>query len=198
MNKKWRWNAAQFAERKWWQNYLKNKDIPGYLSWKKEYWQNLLKKCTHYFSIHSEDSILDAGCGPAGMFMLFENNKTVAFDPLIDVYETDLPHFKKNMYPYVHFVNAGLEDFTSTEKFDILFCMNAINHVHDIEKSFAEFLEKQGIKTKIITNNIYAKEANELYPKIDSSPLMNIIKQRKQKVKNGVTFKETFKRKFHI
>ncbi|MBK6820128.1 MAG: methyltransferase domain-containing protein [Bacteroidetes bacterium] len=136
MNKKWRWNAAQFAERKWWQNYLKNKDIPGYLSWKKEYWQNLLKKCTHYFSIHSEDSILDAGCGPAGMFMLFENNKTVAFDPLIDVYETDLPHFKKNMYPYVHFVNSGLEDFTSTEKFDILFCMNAINHVHDIEKSF--------------------------------------------------------------
>lgn len=69
------------------------------------------------------------------MFMLFENNKTVAFDPLIDVYETDLPHFKKNMYPYVHFVNAGLEDFTSTEKFDILFCMNAINHVHDIEKA---------------------------------------------------------------
>jgi len=46
--------------------------------------------------------------------------------------------------------------------------------------------------------SIYAKEANELYPKIDSSPLMNIIKQRKQKVKNGVTFKETFKRKFHI
>ena len=75
------------------------------------------------------------------------------------------------------------------------------NHIlqeNDIEKSFAEFLEKQGIKTKIITNDIYAKEANELYPKIDSSPLMNIIKQRKQKVKNGVTFKETFKRKFHI
>ena len=55
---------------------------------------------------------------------------------MIDVYETDLPHFKKNMYPYVHFVNAGLEDFTSTEKFDILFCMNAINHVNDIEKCY--------------------------------------------------------------
>ena len=79
-----------------------------------------------------------------------------------------------------------------------MFSVGSILQENDIEKSFAEFLEKQGIKTRIITNDIYAKEANELYPKIDSSPLMNIIKQRKQKVKNGVTFKETFKRKFHI
>ena len=83
-------------------------------------------------------------------------------------------------------------------KDNIVFSVGSILQENDIEKSFAEFLEKQGIKTKIITNDIYAKEANELYPKIDSSPLMNIIKQRKQKVKNGVTFKETFKRKFHI
>ena len=76
--------------------------------------------------------------------------------------------------------------------------MGSILQENDIEKSFAEFLEKQGIKTKIITNDIYAKEANKLYPKIDSSPLINMIKQRKQTVKNGVAFKETFKRKFHI
>lgn len=29
---KWRWNAAQFAERKWWQNYLKTKEVSEYLS----------------------------------------------------------------------------------------------------------------------------------------------------------------------
>lgn len=140
MNRKWRWNAAQFAERKWWKNYLKNKDITEYLSWKKEYWTDLLKKCTHYFTIRPEDKILDAGCGPAGMFMLFENNQTVAFDPLIDNYEIDLPHFKKNMYPSVQFVNAGLEDFSTDKKFNVIFCMNAINHVHDIEKSFDNLL----------------------------------------------------------
>jgi 2-polyprenyl-6-hydroxyphenyl methylase/3-demethylubiquinone-9 3-methyltransferase len=136
MNRKWRWNAAQFAERKWWQNYLKNKDIPAYLTWKKEYWQSLLQKSTHYFSLAATDRILDAGCGPAGMFMLFDDHPTVAFDPLIDQYEQDLPHFKKSMYPHVQFVNAGLEDFTTKEKFSVLFCMNAINHVHDIGKSF--------------------------------------------------------------
>ena len=136
MNRKWRWNAAQFAERKWWKKYLKNKDVASYLSWKKEYWQNLLKKCTHYFSISAASKILDAGCGPAGMFMLFDQNETVAFDPLIESYENDLPHFKKSMYPSVQFVNAGLEYFSSEKKFDVIICMNAINHVDDIEKSF--------------------------------------------------------------
>ncbi len=136
MKRKWRWNAAQFAERKWWKNYLKNKDITEYLTWKKEYWTDLLKKCTHYFTIIPEHKILDAGCGPAGMFMLFGNNETVAFDPLIDNYNTDLPHFRKDMYPSVQFVNAGLEDFETEKKFNVIFCMNAINHVHDIEKSF--------------------------------------------------------------
>lgn len=68
-------------------------------------------------------------------------------------------------------------------KDNIVFSVGSILQENDIEKSFAEFLEKQGIKTKIITNDIYAKEANELYPKIESSPLMNIIKQRKQKSK---------------
>ena len=140
MNKKWRWNAAQFAERKWWQQYLKNKDIPTYLAWKKNYWLDLLKKCTHYFSIKNEDIILDAGCGPAGMFMLFDNNKTVAFDPLINLYEQDLPHFKKSWYPSISFVNAGLEDFAYPSKFDVLFCMNAINHVADIEQSFENLI----------------------------------------------------------
>ena len=57
MNKKWRWAAAQFAERKWWQNYLKGKDVPAYLTWKKAYWNDLLKICAQYFSIAPSDKI---------------------------------------------------------------------------------------------------------------------------------------------
>lgn len=133
---KWRWNTAQFAERKWWQNYLKNKDVVEYHSWKKNYWNDLLQKCNPFFSINENDTILDAGCGPAGMFMLFDKNKTTAFDPLIDTYENDLPHFKKNNYPTVTFINKGLEDISINENFDKIFCMNAINHVHDINLSY--------------------------------------------------------------
>jgi 2-polyprenyl-6-hydroxyphenyl methylase/3-demethylubiquinone-9 3-methyltransferase len=136
MSGKWRWNTAQFAERKWWQNYLKNKDVKEYLIWKKNYWQQLLNRCLPFISISPSDKILDAGCGPAGIFMLFPENETTAYDPLIESYENDLPHFNTSMYPNVHFVKSGLEDFIPKEKFDTIFCMNAINHVHDIDKSY--------------------------------------------------------------
>ena len=132
----WRWKTAQFAERKWWQLYLKNKNVDEYLKWKKEYWLSLIAKCNHYFTIKKDDTILDAGCGPAGIFVALNENKITAFDPLIDSYEMDLRHFKKTMYENAVFVNAGLEDFKTTQKFDVLFCMNAINHVHDINKCF--------------------------------------------------------------
>lgn len=147
---KWRWNTAQFAERKWWQRYLKNKDVAEYHVWKKNYWKNLLLQCAPYFKVSSQDVILDAGCGPAGMFMIFPENKVVAFDPLVDSYEQDLPHFKKSMYPNVSFINVGLEEFNSNEKFDTIFCMNAINHVHDIELSFDNLVEPTKKGTHIV------------------------------------------------
>lgn len=141
MSGKWRWQTAQYAERKWWQNYLKHKNVQEYLVWKKKYWQNLVDQCSTYFKVTSTQKILDAGCGPAGMFMLFDQQDTVAFDPLIEAYEHDLPHFNKRMYPSVRFVEAGLEDFSLNEQFDVLFCMNAINHVHDIQASFENLLK---------------------------------------------------------
>ena len=169
MNKKWRWAAAQFAERKWWQNYLKGKDVPAYLTWKKAYWNDLLKNCAQYFSIAPTDKILDAGCGPAGMFMVFPQNETVAFDPLINYYEEDLPHFKKQMYPAVHFVNAGLEDFSNQDKFEVIFCMNAINHVLDIEKSFENLVSYAKKNTHIVVtidahNHTFFKKLFRLLP----------------------------------
>ncbi len=44
------------------------------------------------------------------------------------------------MYPGVEFVNSGLEELKTTKKFDVIFCMNAINHVSDIEKSYDRLL----------------------------------------------------------
>lgn len=131
----WRWKTAQYAERKWWQRYLKNKAVVPYLTWKKAYWETLLSTCHHYFVLKPEQLILDAGCGPAGVFIALPNHNVTAFDPLIEEYENDLPHFKKNMYPNVQFVKAGLEEFSTDKTFDIIFCMNAINHVHDIKQS---------------------------------------------------------------
>jgi len=132
----WRWKTAQYAERRWWQRYLKRKDVMDYLTWKKKYWTKLTDQCRHYLTITENDTILDAGCGPSGIFMVFDKNEVTAFDPLIEEYQKDLLHFDHAMYPNVTFVKAGLEDFSAEQRFDLIFCMNAINHVHDIEKSF--------------------------------------------------------------
>lgn len=137
----WRWKTAQFAERKWWQLYLKKKDVTQYLNWKKDYWKGLLTKCNHYFVLQPDQQVLDAGCGPAGIFIALNNQHVTAYDPLIDEYELDLPHFKKSMYPEVRFVKAGLEDFATEQTYHVIFCMNAINHVHDIELSFDRMIQ---------------------------------------------------------
>jgi 2-polyprenyl-6-hydroxyphenyl methylase/3-demethylubiquinone-9 3-methyltransferase len=158
---KWRWQAAQFAERKWWQNYLKKKNVINYLVWKKKYWQSLWEICLPYVSFQENTKILDAGCGPAGMYMLFPNHQISAFDPLLDAYEVDLPHFKRNMYPNVIFQNIGLEDFNNKETFDIIFCMNAINHVKNIESSY-DTLVKCAHKSSSIIVTIDAHNSNFL------------------------------------
>ncbi len=137
---KWRWKSAQFIERRWWQRYLKNRNVKDYLNWKTNFWQNLLAKCHHYFNIPTNANILDAGCGPAGIFIALPSHRVTAFDPLIDKYEKDLAHFKKSDYPTVIFFKAGLEDFQIDQPFDIIFCMNAINHVFDIAHSFDQLV----------------------------------------------------------
>lgn len=81
-------------------------------------------------------SIADVGCGPAGIFIAFEDKEVTAVDPLLDTYEETLPFFDKNDFPYTTFINQRLEDFQPSEKFDIVFCMNAINHVADINVAY--------------------------------------------------------------
>jgi 2-polyprenyl-6-hydroxyphenyl methylase/3-demethylubiquinone-9 3-methyltransferase len=138
----WRWNIAQSAERKWWQRYLKNKNVNEYLSWKKKYWQDFLTQCQPYFNLLSADaSILDAGCGPSGIFIQFPQHAVTAFDPLLDAYEKDLPHFKKDNYPNVSFITSSIEKFSANKKYDYIFCLNAINHVQDIQKGYDKLIE---------------------------------------------------------
>ena len=80
----------------------------------------------------------------------------------------------------------------------IVFSVGSILQENSIEKDIATFLEDHGMKLKVIENDIYTKDANELYPKIDDFTLMNIVKQKKKRIKSEITLKEAIKRKFHI
>lgn len=139
-----RWKIAQAAEIRWWQGYLKNKPTTDYAVWKTKYWQDLLAEIglNHKNTDLSRDSregdkILDAGCGPAGIFMIFKNQDVDALDPLLDEYAAKLPHFRKENYPNVQFFSQPLESFSDKKDvYDTVFCLNAINHVADLQRAF--------------------------------------------------------------
>ena len=98
-----RWKIAQFFEKWWWKRYLKPKNKEEYLAWKRDYWINFLHRAD--IKVPVSATTLDAGCGPAGIFMVMPE-KSTAIDPLLSSYEADLPHFRRTDYPQVHFVET--------------------------------------------------------------------------------------------
>lgn len=141
-----RWKIAQWFEAWWWRRYLRSKSVQEYLDWKQAYWKKFLSEAEITLPISSK--VLDAGCGPAGVFMVFPKNEVWAVDPLLGKYETELGHFEKVNFPNVKFVESALEDYSKTDYFDCIFCLNVINHVRDIEKSIENLysnLKKGGL-----------------------------------------------------
>ena len=126
-----RWRCAQFFELHWWKNYLHARDKAEYLRWKKSYWLDFLQKSG--VELPPGATVLDAGCGPAGIFTILADGYLVdAVDPLIDRYAAVLPHFRQADYPKVRFYAQTLESFSPSKSYDIVFCLNAINHVADL------------------------------------------------------------------
>ena len=135
MLKNARWKIAQIAELIWWKRYLKHQNTSEYLLWKRSYWLNMLKHTGLLGADTINKKVIDLGCGPAGIFMVFNHAQIEALDPLLENYESNLPHFKKHFYPAVKFHSSSIEEFNSENKFDYVFCLNAINHVTHFQKS---------------------------------------------------------------
>jgi 2-polyprenyl-3-methyl-5-hydroxy-6-metoxy-1,4-benzoquinol methylase len=131
MRKNLKWRLAQKLEYKWWQRYLKKKNTEEYLQWKIQYWQKVLSEISKYIPVPVGKHILDAGCGPAGIFIVLKENTVDAIDPLLDHYR-NLPHFMPERSIWTQFENSPIESLAEVEKYDVIFCMNAINHVNDI------------------------------------------------------------------
>ncbi len=128
-----RWRFAQWLERRWWQRYLRHQSAAEYLRAKKLYWQKILSSIG--YEPLAGQKVLDAGCGPAGIFIyLHEQQIVTALDPLLAAYEQDLAIFQKAMYPCVQFVVAPMESAQlPSASFQTIYCFNAINHVADWE-----------------------------------------------------------------
>lgn len=132
--KRLRWAIAQFFEQRWWKNYLKSKDLDLYLQWKKDYWNQFLDGLPYPILLQASGNYLDAGCGPAGINMVLPGMVT-AIDPLLTNYQAQLPFYKPSDYPNVTFIQSTLEDYNPSQTFDVVFCLNVINHVQNIKKA---------------------------------------------------------------
>ncbi len=104
------------------------------MQWKQNYWQAFLTN--NQIEVQADERILDAGCGPAGIFIHLPKQAIDAVDPLLDDYESKLAHFNRVDYPWVQFYPQAFEDFKREEAYHKVFCLNAINHVADLEKCF--------------------------------------------------------------
>jgi len=134
-----RWNVAQAAEIRWWQGYLKKKPKADYLAWKGQYWRDLLTRIDVQPRVG--EHVLDVGCGPAGAFIVLPENQVDAVDPLLDNYEEKLEHFDKTAYPNTSFYSQPFETFQSDTPYDTILCLNAINHVADLDLCFDKLVE---------------------------------------------------------
>ncbi len=143
-----RWKVAQWFELLWWKRYLGNKNKSEYLEWKMSYWRKLLSEVFGKSDLPTDKSIIDLGCGPSGVYMVFPNHHVVAVDPLLEKYESDLSLFGQTDYPNVVFKGSTIESYSDNTKYDYVFCLNAINHVADIEvayKKMSSLLAESGL-----------------------------------------------------
>ena len=125
-----RWKVAQAAEIRWWRVYLRRQEPQSYLERKAAYWQRVLKAAA--VSLRPGEQVLDAGCGPAGIFIVLKEQQVDALDPLLPRYQAALPHFKPEGYPQVRFIALPLEQFRPGPVYRTVFCLNVINHVAEL------------------------------------------------------------------
>ena len=126
---------AQALERRWWKRYLGDKDPATYRTWKAAYWNDLLAPYQESLNLDRPQRILDAGCGPAGINLVLDRHDVVAIDPLLDRYATDLAAWPELRHKNVDYRNTSLEAFRPKALFDGACCLNAINHVNDLDRA---------------------------------------------------------------
>ena len=83
---------------------------------------------------------------------------------------------------------------------NMVFSFGSILQNNQVEKNFFSFLKEQEIPTIIVTNGIYTKGENKLYPTINTLKIKEVIEKIKEKKQNKdkVGIIEKMKRKFHF
>jgi SAM-dependent methyltransferase len=195
-----RWRIAQFFEARWWRSYLGGRDKKAYYDWKRAYWRDFVQQAD--VEISDRARILDAGCGPAGIFTILDQYRVDALDPLLAQYERTLPQFDTTDWPHVRFVAQPLETFVpDAAPYDVVFCLNAINHVRDLAACFDRLVELTAHGGTLVVSidahhNAWFKRAMQLIPgdilhphQYDLEEYTRMLTDRGVDIKNTVLLK---------
>ena len=138
-----RWKIAQWFEQRWWKSYLADKNLQDYLDWK-----------SFIAELHLQHpnrrGILDTGCRQAGIFTVLSDNEFLATDPLLNQYAQQLQHSNKADYPWINFEQKTIEEINFNETFDLVFCLNVINHVKNLDRYYDNLISAAKTGGKLI------------------------------------------------
>lgn len=130
---KLRWEKAQLWEKRLWASSPKDGD-----DWNL-WWAN---KFDDYSFIHRAESIIEVGCGPYARntrYVIEKRGLTPSFvtlsDPLLSDYIAENKSVCEVIKKYsAEVVSEPLENLSSENKYDIVICINVLDHVFDAGK----------------------------------------------------------------
>ncbi len=135
-----RWSAAQLREDVFWQgDGVLDSQMDRVIS----RYGPVLRKIEERLGIHS--AILDVGCGPTCSAQLFKVGLKTYLDPLMDSY---LESYPEKLPQGEKICSTGEEIPKPDESFDVVLCVNALDHMIDPDKALEEMgrvMKRDGI-----------------------------------------------------
>lgn len=125
-----KWIHAQEEELNCWESVAHKLKTPLYIQKKKEYWERLIEKSGLNKTVLKNESVIEIGAGPSGMFMLFpEHESYTILDPLNDSYV----ELSSHLFGKQEIVSQKLEEFEIKKTYNSVFAINCIDHCDDID-----------------------------------------------------------------
>lgn len=126
-----RWRIAQALEQ---QAYSNSEGIAECIDLRRRTWPMLLQVLKGEVDIGKSKRILDIGGGPTSIFLAVRGGERYALDPAHERFLTSYPPFRDiKEYKGVTFVSTPIEEAVFDNQFDLIFSINALDHMRDVQ-----------------------------------------------------------------
>ena len=122
-----RWLAAHKIEEA---ALVRAEDITEFLRLRRHTWASLVDLLKGEIAFDSSKRILDIGCGPTSVFLALRGGEKYVVDPTLERLFQLHPFMREvEEYRDVNFVSRPIEETTFDKQFDLIFTINALDHV---------------------------------------------------------------------